>query len=381
MPRLRHRLPRPALGCLSLLALSAAAGADTPLGWVSGDLVHAYTQDARSVEVTAERIAVNDTIDFLDIRDELLAGNRRLEDNSGDLKGWQGTIRVGVLEMLELFYRRQEHDLVLKLGPVNSLGILDVDQELRTTLNEGGLKWTFYQADRASRNQEITAASLELAWLKNESDDFSLAFDRITFNAGGTSASITFNDTQRAGIDNLEDEGWRARLVYTTQLADSFVGSVWAGYSDHSASSGTSSTVPIPNLRDALTQRFDVEERHLMLGMGFNWQLTPRIPLQLSYEYVNIHSQDITAFRAGTSSFALPGFLSSSTLSTDDANHTLSGSISWWATPWLNLGLTGKLFSNQFLGLIPHYNNPLSASFSDTPYGYLGLRLGLSLGK
>jgi hypothetical protein len=43
------------------------------------------------------------------------------------------------------------------------------------------------------------------------------------------------------------------------------------------------------------------------------------------------------------------------------------------------VALTAKLFSNQFLGLIPHYSNPLSGSFSDQPYGYAGVHLGFRL--
>src|SRR5690606_36667642 len=149
---------------------------------------------------------------------DLIAGNRRLVDDSGDLQGWQGTLRVGLLDVLEAFYRRQEHDLTLKLGPIASLGLVDIDQELHTTLQEGGLKWTFYQAGFGNPNGEITAASLELAWLDNRSDDFSLAFDSITFRQGNDSATLTFSDTQTAGIQNLRDDGWRARLIYTASL-------------------------------------------------------------------------------------------------------------------------------------------------------------------
>src|SRR5690606_19150936 len=175
-----HPRPRPLAVLLGLtVTASLPAFADTPLGWISRDLVHAYTQGAGDVEVTAEALAVNDTIDFLDVRDDLIAGNRRLVDDSGDLQGWQGTLRVGLLDVLEAFYRRQEHDLTLKLGPIASLGLVDLDQELHTTSQEGGLKWTFYQAGFGNPNSEIPAASLELAWLDNCSDDLSLHSDSI----------------------------------------------------------------------------------------------------------------------------------------------------------------------------------------------------------
>ena len=51
--------------------------------------------------------------------------------------------------------------------------------------------------------------------------------------------------------------------------------------------------------------------------------------------------------------------------------------MNWWVTPQIYLGAGGKLFSSQFTGIIPHYNNPLSSSFSDITYGYVELKLGV----
>lgn len=52
--------------------------------------------------------------------------------------------------------------------------------------------------------------------------------------------------------------------------------------------------------------------------------------------------------------------------------------MNWWVTPEVYVGVAGKLFSNQFTGIIPHYNNPLSGSFGDLPYGYLEFRIGVN---
>lgn len=369
------------LVCLPLLAHPLSSFAANPPGWISSDFISAYSPDQGQVQLSLEAIAVNDTIDVLDLRDELIAGNRRLVDNSGDLKGLNAFVEVGLFDVLSLYYRHQKQDLTLKLGPIAALNVTEVSDALSTTRQEAGLKWTFYQANMTASNGEVTAAALELSWLKSESDDFDIHFDRISFNSGGTSASLNFSDSQRAGVDELEDDGWRARLIYSTQLTPDVVSSVWAGYSERSASSGTSSSLPIASLRDALTQRFDVDERHWLLGASLNWQITPRVPLQLAYEYLKIQDQDIVSTQGAAQGFALPSFLSGSALSREDANHTLSAALSWWATPDLNIGLTAKLFSHQFLGVIPHYNNPLSGSFAETTYGYLGLRLGLNLGK
>ena len=61
-------------------------------------------------------------------------------------------------------------------------------------------------------------------------------------------------------------------------------------------------------------------------------------------------------------------------------NHTFYGRVSWWITPNVYTSLSGKLFTNQFVGVVPHFNNPLSARFSETPYGYLELGIGFKFG-
>ena len=60
----------------------------------------------------------------------------------------------------------------------------------------------------------------------------------------------------------------------------------------------------------------------------------------------------------------LPSFLRGANLNAATAkdNHTLHGSLSYWVTPQVHVSVTGKLFRNQFLGIITHYNNPLSSS-------------------
>jgi hypothetical protein len=369
---------------LAVAALSAAplqALAELPTGWINSDFVSAYTQDARTIDISAEAIKVNDTLDVLNIREDLLAGTNRLSDDSGDLSGFRGTVHVGLLDTLSAFYTRQEQDMTLKLGTVSSsINIVDIDEELTTEREEYGLKWTIYQAGFLDSGGASTAGSIELSRLRNSSDDFNLTFDRIDVTTGSTPGSVYFAQNQTAGIQKLEDEGWNLRFIYTTPLSTAITASAWAGYSEVEATSGTGTTIPLASINAALTQRFDIEETWHRFGANLNWQLSARIPLQLSYEYIHISKQDLV-ITAGPPVVGLPvpSILQSSNLSSEDGNHTLTAALTWWATPAINVGVTAHVYSNQFLGVIPHFNNPLTASFGDDPYGYVGLRVGIRL--
>jgi hypothetical protein len=378
----KTRVLKPPFVMLAVLAASPLpALAEVPAGWINSDFISAYTQDARTIDVSAEALRVNDSIDFLDIREDLLAGTTRLSDKSGDLRGFRGTVHVGLLETLSAFYTRQQQDLTLELGTVSSsINIVDIDKKLETTREEYGLKWTFFQAGFLDSGGASTAGSVEISRLDNTSDDFNLTFDRIDVTTGSTPGSVFFAQNQTAGIQKLEDEGWNLRFIYTTPLSTAVTASAWAGYSDIKATSGTGTTIPLASINAALTQRFDIDETWHRFGASLNWQLTARVPLQLSYEYIHIAKQSlVTTAGAPVAGLPLPSILSSSNLSEEDGNHTLTASLSWWATPAINVGVTARVYSNQFLGVIPHFNNPLTASFADDPYGYLGLRVGIRL--
>src|SRR5690606_10796766 len=103
------------------------------------------------------------------------------------------------------------------------------------------------------------------------------------------------------------------------------------------------------------------------------------LPVQIGYEYINISDRKMSAISSNSS--LLPSFLRGQNLDdSETSNHTAYASVSWWLTPRIYIGVSGKLFKHQFAGIIPHYNNPLSGSFSDTLYGYAELRAGLRFG-
>lgn len=357
---------------LSLLfGLAHDSLADTPLGWVNSSNMSAYTTTAGDLELSASLQAVNGAIDFLDIREDLFASNQRLQGKSGDLRGNKFEVHYGITDYLSLFGRHQEHSLVVDLGEIASANIVDIDGSLDTTQQEIGLKWTLFEADLLNPDNRQTAFSLMITGFRNETKDFDALIDQLNF----TNLTIFFADPTTFSVSSMEDQGWTARAFYTRPLERLGIASVWMGYGESSATSGTSTNAVNGTIKRLFTQDFEVKEEYFYLGASLNFLLTPRWPVSLSYEYIDIAESRFQRDPV-TPVTQLPGFLSSSGPSAEHANHTLQGRISYWLTPQLNVSFSGNLFSNQFLGRLPHYNNPLGESFSAAPYGFIGAELG-----
>ena len=361
-----------------LFSALAASGAhaDSPLGWVHTDHISAYTLNERTFELNLGAIAVNEDLDFLGVRDDLLAGTRQLEGDSGDLSGNTMELNVGITSWLSAYYRRQQSDLTIDIGEVRSINLVDLDDGLATTSQSYGFKWNIFESGNFDNARPWRAVSLEVSKTANETDDFAGVLDRITLSG----AVVNFTNPQTFQMDSMEDDGWLARLLYSFPVSPTLSSTVWAGFAENDATSGTSSDIPSPALASAFEQSFTSENAQLLLGANLVWQITPRLPLQVSYEYIRINNNDVEVV-SNPNNVLLPSFLRGDNLNSITAsdNHTLRGSLTYWITPQFTVALTAKLFSNQFLGLIPHYSNPLSGSFSEQPYGYAGVHLGFRL--
>ncbi len=354
--------------------LSLPLWADTPLGWINSSNPTAYTTTAGEFEISASYLAVNDTIDFLNIRDDLIAANRILAGKSGDLSGRRLELNYGILPELSVFYRRQEHALTVDLGTINSINLIDIDNSLDTTYQSAGVKWTLYQANLLNPDNRVSALSLELTAFDSKSGNFDVVLDEIRFD----NIEVFFRDPQTFSVTELEDEGWQARLLYTWPISGLGVGTVWAGLGESDATSATTSDVTVQSLASLFEQQFRREESFYYLGASLNLSITPRLPITISYEYIDI--ADSTFSRTPEQPPAgLPGFLAASGSAGAGSNHSFNARVGYWLTPRVNLSLKGNLFSNQFVGVLPHYNNPLSESFANLLYGYIGLELGYRL--
>jgi len=358
---------------LSTISFAGLAQAQQPSGWIGNGHTSAYTLGAGEFELSGSLLRVDETIDFLDLREEVLANNNRLTGNSGDLDGSRGTLRVGIWRGMELFYSRQQQDLTLKVAPNSRVDIADLDEKLQTTSTSWGGKFVFYQTANPVPQRPWTSAALQVKYTENESDDFGGFLETLRFDANIT---IQLDPPQRFSLDRLKDDGWQAQLIFTHGLGDRLALSYWAGYGEQDSSSGTSTEIEQTSLQNAFLQTFDVSEELLTAGVSLNWQITPRLPLQIGYEYINIRNRD--AVINSSSSPLVPSFLRGTNLNPSaDNNHTLYGSLNFWISPHIYTGIAGKLFRNQYTGIMPHFNNPLSGSFSDITYGHLELTLGV----
>lgn len=366
LKRLAQRFTAITASILPMFAL-----ADTPLGWINNGNMSAYTTTKGELELAASYQAVNGTIDFLNVREDLFASNRRLVGKSGDLQGGRLEAHYGITDFLSVFARHQEHELTVDLGEISSINVLDIDDSLDTTQQEIGFRWMLYEADLLNPSNERTALSLQLSGFRNKTDNFDVVTDQLTFG----NVIVSFRDPTSFSVVDMEDEGWSSRLLYSRSLGVLGVGTAWAGYGESSATSGTASNATSGTIRGFFRQEFERDEEYIYLGASLRFLLNPRLPIDLSYEFIDVAD---SKFRRDplVPPNGLPGFLTADSTSSETSNQTLSARISYWLTPDLNLSFSGKLFSNQFLGVLPHYNNPLSESFAGTPYGFIGLGLG-----
>jgi hypothetical protein len=357
------------------LLFASLTFADRPFGWISHGSTDGYTPDQWSLEVNGSLMRVNDTLDFLNIRRDILADNPRLGGKTGDYAGYSGEIQFGVLPTLSVFYRHQQHDLTAQLTQPASLDLESVDTVLSTQRKSYGVEWAFFEAATKDKSSPWRSASLELATHKNTSDDFGASIQRISMDPRSI---VEFRPPQRFAVNRMADDGWTAKVAMTHGLTETITGSAWISHARNHAGSGTESQIELSAIADALLQTFDLKERQWSAGASVHWSITPRLPVSVSYEYINITDRQLISTR-GSTALTLPSFLRADNLTTETTNQVLHGSIDWWITPDVFVGVGGKLMSRQFLGILPHYNNPLSGSLSNVAYGFAELRFGIKL--
>ncbi|MEX1197293.1 MAG: hypothetical protein WEB57_05475 [Pseudohongiellaceae bacterium] len=371
------RALRPALAAALLTLCCAAAQAELPWGWNPEAYGSAYTLGRGEISFSGQLHRVNDTLDVLNVRDDLLAANRRLTDDTGDLAGTSFAVSAGVTDWLTVFYQQTDQELTIKIADDDRIDLDRKDEKLDTRRQEWGLRWNLYESGQFGRERPWTAFSLEVSGQQSQSDPYGadLVGIRVSDNF-----YLRLNPQSRFAVDRMEDSGWRTRLLLTRGLTDSSAISLWGGYGEFDSQSGTSSETPSRLLRPSFEQEFTASETHWMAGGALHWQITPRIPLHLAYEYTAIRDRTLTAFRE-EALFTLPSILRpDNLLESADNNHVIRGTLSWWLTPQLRAGVTGHLYANQFTGVMPHFNNPLSSSLSETVYGYAGIEIAAFFG-
>ena len=350
---------------IALLMISGYVFAATYPGWLIQDTPMAFTPKQWEGEITAKWLLVNDTVDFLNARDDVTDGSHLFKDNSGNLNGGKLIFDIGLLPSVMFFYSGQYHEIVTEFGSSQTFGDVDSDHGIDTWSHEAGLRWNFLQIQNIGM-----AFAVEGAYLKHTSEDFAFSF--LSVNSGST--NIQFSTPKEIKLSDLSDDGWRVRIVGSKMFGNSFCLNTWVGFESMNASSAISTSIAYAPIKENFDRKFDIDESQVRMGIGIIWQITPRIPIELQYEYLNINRSEHSTGASNTSDLAR--YTNPNSLSPEDSNSILTGKIGYWITPNININVEGKFMTNQFLGIVPHYNNTVTSRFLDKAYGYIGIGIG-----
>ena len=348
-----------------LLTISGYVFAATYPGWLIQDTPMAFTPNQWEGEITADYLLVNDSIDILNIRENLTGGSHLFKGNSGDLSGGRFIFNLGVLPSVMAFYKGQYHEIVTELGESGTFGEVNSDHGIDTWSHEAGLRWNFLQMPK----RDLSFA-IEGAYLKHSSGDFSFSFMEIN----NENTKIQFTKPEKIVLSDLSDDGWRMRIIGSKVFGDSFCLNMWVGFESLNASSAVSTTITYQPIKENFDRKFNTDESQWRMGMGMIWQLTPRIPVEFQYEYLKINRDEHSTGAPNTSSLAR--YTNPTGLTPEDSNSILTGKIGYWITPKMNINFEAKFMTNQFLGIIPHYNNTITSRFFDKSYGYISIGVG-----
>ena len=348
-----------------LSMISGCVFATTYPGWLLQDTPVAFTPNQWEGEVTARWLLVNSTVDLLNVRGDITRRSQLFTGNSGDLNGGRLTFDLGVLPSVMVFYRGQYHEIVTEFGKSHTFGGIHSDHGIDTWSHEVGLRWNFLQIPLKGM-----AFAIEGAYLRHTSRDFSFSF--LTVNAGDT--MVQFSKPKEIRLSGLSDDGWRVRIVGSKVLGDTSCLNLWLGFESFRASSAISTTINYEPIKRNFDRRFDINESQWHMGIGIIWQVAPRVPIELQYEYLRLSRSERATGAPNTS--ILARYTNPQGLTPENSNNILTGKIGYWLTPNLNINLEVKFMSNQFLGIIPHYNNTITSRFFHKPYGYMGIGVG-----
>lgn len=334
--------------------------------WVFQDMASAFTLRKGVVELTGYYLVVNDTVDVFDVREKELGDSHLLAGSIGDYSGFKGILNYGLTNRLMLHYSYQDGDMDTTLGTSSTFEGLDSTDTLSTRSHNIG-----FRLNILSESRKAPALALEAAYSRNDSDDVRITFTGIT--TGKT--RIDFADRQNIRMSNLSDDGFELKFLISKTMSKWITPTIWAGYSRYSADTKVSTSITLPSIKENFDRKFDMDEEAFSLGVGLGIQFFKRMPIFLSYRYITLDRDIHTDTPLDTS--ILARYTNPDGMDEETENHIFSAKIVYWITPHVNLNLDGQLFTNQFLGIVPHYNNPLTNRFFYNMYGYLGIGLGV----
>jgi hypothetical protein len=354
----------PLLVLLPVLAPSEVPAQGYP-DWVFQDIPSAFTLRKGTVELTARYLTINDTLDVFDVREKQLDGSDLFGGSIGDYSGFKGILNYGVTDRLMLHYSYQYGDLDTTLGTSATFENLDSTDDLSTGWHDVRLRLNLLPERRSA-----PALALEAAYLRHGSDDASISFTAVR----SADTEIIFASRENIELSDLHDRGFELRLLLSKTMSW-FTPTVWAGYRHFSVDTEVSTSISLASIKENFDRDLEIDEDALTLGVTFGLQFSKRLPVFLSYRYITLNRSIDTDKPLNTS--ILARYTNPVDMDEEDHNHIFSGKAVFWLTPHVNLNVQAYAFTNQFLGVVPHYNNPFTNRFFDKTYGYLGFGLGL----
>ncbi len=330
--------------------------------WVFQDIPSAFTMKKGGLDLSGAYLLVNDTVDFLDIREKKTSGSNLLTASIGDYAGFRGTVNYGLTDRILLNYTYQYGEMDTTLGASSTFKDLDSSDTLDTSSHKLGFRFNM-----VAETEKMPALSIEASYGLNDSDDAKIRFSEIT------STSFIPKGNHELAMSDLSDDGFNVRLL-ASKTFSIFTPTIWVGYGEYRSDTKMLLDINSDSLRAELEQKFDMTERAFDIGIGVGIQYFKRCPIFLSYRYISVDRDIDTG--GGLTSLLPSRYTDTDAMDEETDNHVISGRIVYWFSPNLNFFLDGQLYTNHFLGVVPHYNNTLTNRFFDNMYGYLGIGLG-----
>ncbi len=362
------RVALAAVCILAVMVLSPSAQAADR--WLLRDYPGGFFLTRGGLEVSADYLLMNDTLDVFDFRGAAVATMDPAVRSSslGDLYGGRLLVNYGLFAETNLHFEYSYRDL--ELGAVD-IQFYTVEASVRQGLvgnGPGRNPWLTLDAGlriNKSNDESFSEVRNINAYVKQVDPDLSVreTDSEYLFSDGNVVLAVEKADKPRLEVTLQDMQDVTAFLRLT--LGKRF-GRIWPNlfleYGATSVRTEVDSNLPvfIPESIRPLVDVFPVDEdrdEHYWKA-GFDVQV--HLPLgllgNLEYDYIKLSRSD--------------------ELGKFDDNHILSGELSYFLTDHLAIHLGGTYYSRQFNGVIPFTYNLQSQNSFDHDYGVA--RIGLS---
>ena len=349
---------------------SGVAGAAGLTGGPLRDYSVPYFLAPHQVEVSADYLVMNSTVDIFNFRDsELSSVSSDLRTASmGDLNGGRLLVNYGFLDRTNLRaeYLYRDIDMGLANFKIHS-GELALRQglalphvpEFLTLAVEGGARGSLAEDIDFNQISDINRYVRKI----EPGTSISETGSHVVFTT--PDGSVYSPKAGKAPLDvtlkDMNDQTVFFRLllglkpaVLTPSLFLEY-GHTWI---DTCIDSNVATFVG-GSLAEYLTGDFPVDlsrsENYWKGGVHISWQVLHSVTAQAAYEYLRMQR--------------------GSGLDASDDNHIVKADLTWEVTPSLGLNLGGVYYRHQFNGVIPFLYNRYSQNSFDHEYGVLNIGL------